>query len=101
MMLTLNPIGIFENYLADRIITTSWRLRRLIHIEALMFEKSKVFSFDASYSEAFTNGSEANMAALSRYERSLENALYRAIKELKSLKQEDELLISEASICNE
>lgn len=87
----LNPCGSFEIFLVDRIISTAWRLRRVVHIESLLFEKAKKFLYNGSYSDAFVGNSSASMTALSRYERALECSLYRAIKELKETRGEVEV----------
>lgn len=84
----LDPQGSFEYFLVDRIISTAWRLRRIVHVETLVFEKEKNEPFSNSYGDAFVANSATNMAILSRYERSLENSLYRAIKELKALQEQ-------------
>jgi len=92
MLKSLAPRGNFESFLADRAISAAWRLRRIVHIETLMIqkEKNKYFSSNSSYRGIFEGDSAANMVTLSRYERSLENALYQAIKELKSLQKKDD-----------
>lgn len=96
MLRSLAPRGDFENFLADRAISAAWRLRRIVHIETLMLQKEKSEYFgDDSYRGAFVGGAATNMAILSRYERSLENALYRAVKELRSLQSEDEIEVLE------
>jgi len=96
MLKSLGPRGNFENFLADRVISAAWRLRSIVHIETLMFQKGKSDYFnDYSYRGIFMDASATNMAILSRYERSLENALYRAVKELKSLQEEEEIEVFE------
>lgn len=91
----LFPRGNLESFLADRVISTAWRLRRIVHVETLIFEKEKSDYFnDYSYREVFSGSSSASMVVLSRYERSLENSLYRALKELRTLQEQsgDEIL---------
>lgn len=91
----LFPRGNLESFLADRVISTAWRLRRVVHVETLIFEKEKSDYFnDYSYREVFGGSSSASMVVLSRYERSLENSLYRALKELRTLQEQsgDEIL---------
>ncbi len=89
----LNPCGSFENFLVDRIISTAWRLRRVVHIEALLFQKTKDFLYNDSYCEAFVGSSSTSMATLSRYERALERSFYRAIRELKEFRGQEEVEI--------
>ncbi|MCP5507103.1 MAG: hypothetical protein H7A37_02215 [Chlamydiales bacterium] len=93
----LNPCGSFENFLVDRIISTAWRLRRVVHIEALLFQKAKDFLYNDSYCEAFVGSSSTSMATLSRYERALECSFYRAIRELKEFRGQEEVEILAAS----
>jgi hypothetical protein len=91
----LFPRGNLESFLADRVISTAWRLRRIVHVETLIFEKEKSDYFnDYSYREVFSGSLSASMVVLSRYERSLENSLYRALKELRTLQEQsgDEIL---------
>lgn len=97
MMNQLQPTGSLEAYFTERIISTAWRLRHIVNIETLMLEKAKRGYMSTSYREAFEGNSARNMSLLSRYERSLENSLYRALKELNSLKQQDELELVGAS----
>lgn len=93
LLTNLNPQGSFESFLVDRIISTAWRLRRVIHIEALLLEKARNHLYNKSYCQAFTGSSSASMATLSRYERTLEGSLYRALKELKEVQKQAELKI--------
>ena len=91
MQFELKPEGGLQSFLADRIISTAWRLRRIVHVETLMLQKASKSYYSISYREAFEGHSANWMAILSRYERSLENALLRAMKEFKALKVQDEL----------
>lgn len=76
----LAPMGELELLLADRIISTAWRLRRTLVIEAAIFDGNDIPS------EAFTRyrGGE-KMALLSRYETTLERSVYKALHELQRL----------------
>ncbi|MCB1119419.1 MAG: hypothetical protein KDK65_05610 [Chlamydiia bacterium] len=94
----LRPHGSFESFLVDRIISTAWRLRRIVHVEALLFKKAKDFLFNNSYCEAFEGSSSTTMSTLSHYERSLESSLYRAIRELKEFRTHEEMEIFGATI---
>lgn len=89
MLQNLLPRGNLESFLADRVISTAWRLRRIVHVETLIFEKEKSDYFnDYSYREVFSGTSSVSMAVLSRYERSLENSLYHALRELRTLQEQ-------------
>jgi hypothetical protein len=72
----LAPFGEMELVLADKIVSTSWRLRRIVEAEAMLYEKQ------GSTLEAFTGYRNENMYRISRYEAQLERALYRAMHEL-------------------
>lgn len=98
MVECLKPKSDFELLLVDRIISTAWRLRRVIHVEALMFQKAKEAAYSKSYRDAFSGHSAVHMATLSRYERALENGLYRAIRELRSLKEQEGLEVFEVLV---
>jgi len=87
----LEPRGDFQGFLVDRIISTAWRLRRIVHIETLILCHAKISPYNNSYGEAFEGKGGCSMAVLSRYERSLENAFFRAMKELKILQEKDDL----------
>ena len=98
MIRNLNPQGSFESFLSEKIISTAWRLRRVLQVETLMFQEAKNSLFGDSLCEVFKGNSVTSMATLSRYERSLEAALYRAIKELKAAQEQGEVEIFGARI---
>lgn len=84
---SLLPMGELEQVLVDRIISNLWRLRRIVHIEGLMLKKSASDSWETkTYQEIFEGTSGNAMGILSRYERTLENGLFRALHELRALK---------------
>ncbi len=89
----LQPRDVMQSFLADRIISTAWRLRRVVYVETLMLQKAEKSYCSSSYREAFEGRSADYMAILARYERSLENALFRALKEFKALKEQKDLEI--------
>ena len=89
----LQPVGELEVLLVDRIVTATWRLRRVMAVETAIFESRRMqsdwkgdsvdmgiggaFMQDASRTEAF--------AKLSRYEALIERGLYKALHELQRL----------------
>ena len=73
------PVGEFELMLADKIVATAWRLRRLVQVEAALFDNEK------SLRDAFGGYSGNRMLQLGRQEAGLERALYRALHELQRL----------------
>lgn len=83
---SLLPMGELEQVLVDRIISNLWRLRRIVHIEGLMLKKSANDSWEKTYQDIFEGCSGNAMGVLSRYERTLENGLFRALHELRALK---------------
>ena len=75
----LAPVGELELLLADRVVSTAWRLRRLIAVETLLFNR------EHSVDYAFNNSGREKMGVLSRYEVTLERSLYKALHELQRL----------------
>ena len=65
----LAPVGELELLLADRVVSTAWRLRRLIAVETLLFNR------EHSVDYAFNNSGREKMGVLSRYEVTLERSL--------------------------
>ena len=83
----LAPMGELELLLADRIISTAWRLRRAIALETLLFNTARGNS--STYDEALTYKSDRDRLQLfSRYELTLERSLFRALHELRRLQAE-------------
>ena len=82
MAADLNPVGTLETDLALRVVTCSWRLRRVRGVEATLFRASShgpvtpsdAWGIDCVRSESITK--------LSRYEAAIERSLYRALHEL-------------------
>jgi len=83
----LKPMGEMEEYLTDRIVSTAWRLRRVIAIETNFFEDNR-YDYEGEdkglASTFFHNGGEA-IAKLSRYETTLERSLFKALHELQRI----------------
>ena len=75
----LAPVGELELLLADRFVSTAWRLRRLIAVETMLFDKEQTVDY------AFNNYGREKMGVLSRYEVTLERSLYKALHELQRL----------------
>lgn len=82
----LQPSQAFEFLLVDRIITCAWRLRRIIHVESMLLASQIKMTWNGgTYQDIFCGSSGQSMAIMSRYERTLENGLFRALKELKEV----------------
>ena len=75
----LAPVGELEFLIVDRIVSTAWRLRRIVSVERMLFER------DDRPDAAFNDYGREKMAVLSRYEVTLERSLYRALRELQRL----------------
>jgi hypothetical protein len=75
----LAPVGELELMLADRIVSTSWRLRRLVVVESALFNKEQ------TPDHAFDSYGREKMGVLSRYEITLERSLFKALHELQRL----------------
>jgi len=84
------PTTPLESLLVDRIISSSWRLRRIVHIEALMLKNSTKNDWpDKTYKDIFCGYSGQAMAILSRYERTLENSVFRSLQELRNIQEQN------------
>jgi hypothetical protein len=75
----LAPVGELELLFADRVISTAWRLRRLVAVETMHFNR------EHSVDYAFNDCGREKMGVLSRYEMTLERSLYKALHELQRL----------------
>jgi hypothetical protein len=89
LFVQLNPVGDFEQFIVDRIVSSAWRLRRIIHIETAVYRSKLnptygVFD-DPSIKDAFSGSAKEGMAVLSRYEIAIEKSLYKALAELMRL----------------
>jgi len=82
----LQPIGELETFLEDRIITSAWRLRRILALEIDIFEKNKInhYGKEQSTGRIFQYNSKT-FAQLNRYETCIEKSLYKALHELQRL----------------
>jgi len=72
----LQPVGELELFLADRVISTAWRLRRAVAVERGLYD------CESEPHRAFNDYGREKMAVLSRYETTLERSLFRALHEL-------------------
>ncbi len=96
----LQPAGEVENLLVDRIITSTWRLRRVCRVEVEIFKFEEEDSDPTRSLAVFggpIEGCDLGMAfikqgtggdafsKLSRYEAAIERSLYKALHELQRL----------------
>jgi hypothetical protein len=77
---SLAPRGELELLLADRIVSTAWRLRRAVSVETEFFSDK-----NETLSRAFHQYAGETTITLSRYETTLERSLYKALHELQRL----------------
>jgi hypothetical protein len=83
----LVPMGELELLLADRIVSTAWRLRRVIALETLLFDTER--GDGSAYHGALAYRVDRDkLQLLSRYELALERSLYKALHELRRLQAE-------------
>jgi len=84
----LRPEGELESFLVDRIVSSTWRLRRAIRIEREMLEhhmRSENFIGEVvrkTLGEAFCDDDGNTQNRFIRYESAVERQIYRALHEL-------------------
>src|SRR6476659_4112796 len=71
----LAPVGELELLFADRVVSSAWRLRRALAVEAFLFDK------EDTPDRAFAGYAAQKMTILSRYEGTLERGLFKALHE--------------------
>lgn len=85
----LGPAGDLEGLLADRVVSSAWRLRRVLKVETETFEsgsrgwKGEKVGLGDTFVSLSVNGD--SFSKLSRYEAATERGLYRALHELQRL----------------
>lgn len=83
LYLSLNPLGILEEVLVEKIVSAAWRFRRLIKVEKSFFEEEDEFAIRSpEFCDAFKRSGGNYMQILSRYESAIEKSFYKAIYEL-------------------
>ena len=75
----LAPVGEMELTLADKIVSTAWRLRRVVQVEAALYDNNETIE------RTFAGFNGNTMNRIGRHEAQLERALYRAMHELERL----------------
>jgi len=82
----LQPVSELETLLADSIIASAWRLRRILVLEIDIFEKNKInhYGKEQSPGRIFQCNSKT-FSQLNRYETCIEKSLYKALHELQRL----------------
>jgi len=79
----LNIDGVLEEILAEKMLNSLWRLRRILTAENEMFNDNK-WGNDA-ISEKFKGNDSDCMRAISRYESFLEKTFYKALHEIQRI----------------
>lgn len=85
----LAPAGELEALLTDRVVSSAWRLRRVLRVESETFEcgsrgwKGEMVGLGSAFISLSVNGDA--FSKLSRYEAGIERGLYRALHELQRL----------------
>lgn len=87
----LDPVGALEDLMAERIVGAAWRLRRILRVEAAVYQEAGgdrfAFSRDPSpfaWDKVFSHTANT-FAKLSRYEAALQRSLTTALHELQRL----------------
>ena len=75
----LAPVGELELLFADRIVSSAWRLRRALVVEAAVLSK------EDTPDRAFVGYGLQKMTVIARYESALERSLFKALHELQRL----------------
>ena len=78
----LEPVGLIEETLVERIAICHWRLRRAIRAESEATRANHNWT-----QKDVTLPAESNMDSILRYETAIERQLHRAIKELERLRE--------------
>jgi len=84
----LQPVGKLEVLLVDRMVTATWRLRRLLIVEQYLFHERRTAEDDrkpGNLGLAFIRDFSDKFSKLSRYETTIERSLYKALHELQRL----------------
>ena len=88
----LAPIGELETLLADRVISSAWRLRRLLRVEIGIFERFRYNYQDEDQGAGFAFSRDADstdsFSRLARYEATIERGMFRALSHLRRLQAE-------------
>lgn len=84
----LAPGGELEGLMVDRVVACAWRLRRVLRVEAELFQEGRVDYSDAERGIGFAfvkSGGADRFATVSRYEAGLERSMFKALHELQRL----------------
>ncbi len=93
----LDPQGPLEGLLVDRVVTSAWRLRRVIQVETCLFDDLReerdhtgFLAKEKGLGHAFIAGGYQSdcFSKLTRYETTLERAMFRALHELQRVQAE-------------
>jgi hypothetical protein len=82
----INPQGVIEELLVEKVIAAAWRWKRLVKVEGQIFDEEDMFDRGKGPQQAF-NGSGEQLLTLMRYESNIEKSFYRALHELQRLQR--------------
>lgn len=81
LLIDLAPVGALETLLADQVIASAWRLRRLLGVDAVVHLAAREGCLDGGVLGIVTDLAPK----LGRYGATIERSLYRALHELQRL----------------
>ncbi len=82
----LNPRNHLEQFFVNRIISCTWRLKRIVAIEEHVFNRDCEVNKDQDPADFLFNYIKDKMSVIGRYETSIERSLFKTLKELKNLR---------------
>lgn len=80
----LSPMGATEELLADQVLAAAWRLRRLLEIDAGVFQAAILGKLDGGVTKVVSEIAPK----LARYGGSIETSFYRALSALNTLQSQ-------------
>ncbi len=83
----LEPVGELETLLVERIVSSAWRLRRLVRSEKALYYIHNYKAGDSSETIRLIDYTHESLPSYMRYEVTLERHVYRAMHELERLQK--------------
>jgi hypothetical protein len=81
------PVGEMETLLVERILSSAWRLKRLVGSERVQLHMSTYKPVDSSHTIRMVDYRYSDLHDVMRYETTLERQIYRAMHELERLQK--------------
>lgn len=82
----LNPQNDLERFFVNRIVSCTWRLKRVVLIEEHIFNRDCQVNHDSDPADFLFNYIRDKMVVIGRYETSIERSLFKTLGELKKLR---------------